>query len=345
MRRNGKRRLPPRPLKVLVLLDEYSLVPGTSRFQRQRSDWHVAQCLQELGHKTIPTEYISVPNLLTVIEKVKPDVVFNLTDVADGDRRKDAHLCALLELIGMPYTGTGPRGLMLGRDKAASKLIAQRAGFAIPRFLVVGTGPLKIPVKLPFPMVVKPRFGDASEGISGGALVATRGRLIDRIKYLRRMGCEDIVCEEYIWGREIFVGVVHDCIVRPKEFVFDRNSPGAPRLATQSFKNDPKYRKKWKIHAVVPVLGQAQFDELSRLVHLTSVALEIRDCARFDLMLTPDDRWVFLEANPNPGLSPPGKNWMGTWDSVDYERMINGIIVRAIGRARKRTGKLANELL
>lgn len=327
-RRNPTRR------HVLLLLEEHSLVPGESEFRRKRSDWQVGECLKRLGHTISLTEYNSVPNLLTTIERAKPDVVFNLTDSASGDRRKDAHICALLELIGIPYTGAGPRGLMLGRDKATSKVIARNAGFTVPRFVVIRPGRLQIPKKLPFPMVVKPRFGDASEGISGAALVTTGRRLADRISYLRRRGCEDIICEEYISGREFFVGVVNDQIVRPREFVFHRESRNAPRLATSSFKYDLEYQRKWGIRTVFPELGKSQLKELATLVHLTSVALEIRDYGRFDLILTPDDKWVFLEANPNPGLAPPKQNWAGTWDSVDYEKMIAGIVGRAISRAK-----------
>jgi D-alanine-D-alanine ligase len=322
---------------VLILLEEHSLVPGTSQFRSKRSDWQVFRCLQELGHETAVTEYTTVPNLMAAIERAKPDVVFNLTDAANGDRRKDAHICALLELIGIPYTGAGPRGLMLARDKATSKIIASRAGFTVPRFLVIPPGVLQVPTKLPFPLVVKPRFGDASEGISGASLVATGRRLADRIMYLRSRGCDDIICEEYISGRELFVGVLNDRIVRPKEFVLNRELRGAPRLLTNAFKRDPKYRRKWGVHAVFSRLNKTQLAALAKVVHQTSVALETRDYARFDLILTPNDGWVFLEANPNPGLASPGTNWMGTWDSVDYQAMIADIIHRAIARVRSKT--------
>jgi dUTP pyrophosphatase len=170
-----------------------------------------------LGHDIAVTAYTSVPNLLAAIDKTKPDVVFNLTDVTNGDRRKDGHICALLELMGVRYTGVGPRGLMLARDKATSKIIAGRAGFAVPRFLVGPPGPLQVPAKLPFPIVVKPRSGDASEGISGASLVAKVRRLADRIQYLRRRGFDDMICAEYISGKQVFVSALNDRIVRPKE--------------------------------------------------------------------------------------------------------------------------------
>ena len=218
---------------------------------------------------------------------------------------------------------------------AISKVLAERSGFVVPRFLIAPPGALRIPGQLPFPMVVKPRYGDASEGISSAALVTTGRRLAERIEYLRREGCEDIICEEYIRGREFFVGVVHDRIVHPKEFIFRNGSRGAPRLATASFKFDAGYRKRWGIHAVSPQLSNELLNKLSQLVRRTSVALKIRDYGRFDLKLTPDDEWVFLEANPNTGLAPPGKNWMGTWDGVDYEAMISAILRGAMARHKR----------
>lgn len=330
---NGKGRALARRRRVLVLLEEHSLVPGTANLKSKKSDWQVYRCLQELGHQVSVAEYTSVTNLLAAIEQSKPDVVFNLTDAANGDRRKDSHICALLELIGMPYTGVGPRGLMLSRDKATSKILAGRAGFTVPRFVVVPPGRFRVPTKLPFPMVVKPRFGDASEGISGASLVTTGRRLSERIQYLRLKGCEDIICEEYISGRELFVGVVNGHIVRPKEFVLRRELRGAPRLLTNVFKRNRKYRQKWGVQSVYARLTRKQLGALATVAHLTAVALEIGDFSRFDLILTPNDEWVFLEANPNPGLASPGTNWMGTWDSVDYEGMITGIINRALSRA------------
>jgi D-alanine-D-alanine ligase len=326
---------------VVVLLDELSLVPGSVSFLRKGGDWSVAQCLKRLGYRVCPVEYTDVATFLQAMDTIQPDVVFNLTDVANGDRAKDAHVCALCELIGMPYTGTGPRGLVLGRDKAISKLIAERAGFKIPRFVVFGAHSLRLPSDLPFPMVVKPRFGDASEGITGNSLVSSHHQLIDRIKYMRRLGYNRLICEEYIAGREFIVGVLHDQMVRPKEFIVDRKSRGAPRLATQSFKYDVTYRKKWGIHTEYPVLSDAQYAHLKRLIKRASNALETRDYARFDIKLTAKDEWVFLEANPNPGLSPPGiRNWAGAWDSVKYDLMIKSIIERALERASAATANM-----
>lgn len=325
--------------RVLILLEEHSLFPGTSRFRSRRSDWQVLCCLRRLGHEVAVTEYTSVQRLLAAIEQTRPEVVFNLTDAANGDRRKDAHICALLELIGVPYTGAGPKGLMLGRDKVTSKILAARAGFTVPRFVLVSPGPFQVPARLPFPMVVKPRFGDASEGISGASLVTTGGRLANRVEYLRSRGCEDIICEEYIAGREIFVGLLNHQIVRPKEFVLNRELRGAPRLLTNTFKRDRKYRRKWGARVEFASLNKKQLDALATAAHQTSVVLETRDYTRFDLILTPGDEWVFLEANPNSGLALPGTNWMGTWDSVDYDSMIGDIVERAIaGAAFRRAG-------
>lgn len=319
-----------------MLVDQYVLIAGTSRFQEKRSDWQVAQCLARLGHSVFPVEYNNVPDLLAAINDKQPDIVFNLTQLAHGDRRMDVHLCALFELIGIPYTGAGPRGLMLGRDKAVSKFIAERAGFRVPSFFVVGPGSLDIPRDLGLPIVVKPRFGDASEGVSAASLVFTRRQLVGRIRHLRRAGCDDVICEEYVDGRELFAGVVHDRMVHPKEFLFNRTSRRAPRLATTAFKYDKKYQKRWAIRAELADLSASQFADLERLVHATSVALEVGDYGRFDVRLTPGGDWVFLEANPNPGLGPPDKNWAGTWDSVDYDAMIQAILDSAIARARRR---------
>ncbi len=319
---------------VLVLVDPGTLIPGTSRFHAHESDRYVVESLRQMVGQVVVRGYVGLAHLLLAIAEINPDMIFNLTQCGDDDREKDLHICAVLDLQGVPYTGTGPRGLMLGRDKAVSKMIAAQVGFKSPRFFVVARGsPYQVPPDTTFPLVVKPRFGDASEGISQGAVVRSKAALRKRISYLRSIAFNDIICEEYIPGREMIVGIVGSRVVAPREFIVGLSSRrGAPLVACTNFKYNKAYRRRWGIRCKYAKLTRNQKNHLITLVRRASEALEMRDYGRFDVRLTPSGEWAFLEANPNPGLARFGTSFAGTWGGINYDSMIKDIVLSTLKR-------------
>ncbi|HEY0101668.1 MAG TPA: hypothetical protein VGB76_22275, partial [Pyrinomonadaceae bacterium] len=171
-------------LTVAVLVDRAVLVPGSSRFRKGIGDAPLVNTLRRMVEKVSVGAYTDTGGVLKWFAELRPDIVFNLTENVDGDRQKDGYICALLDLLKLPYTGTGPRGMLLCRDKAVSKLIAAREGFKTPEFFVVEGRAPRLPRQLAFPLVVKPRFDDASVGISQASLVRTKEALLERIAYL-----------------------------------------------------------------------------------------------------------------------------------------------------------------
>jgi D-alanine-D-alanine ligase len=320
--------------RVLALVDEGVLIPGKIEFASGESDRFVVESLNRLVRHCHVLPFTGVRPLLNAIDSLKPDVVFNLTQHANNDRLKDTHVCAVLELEGVPYTGASLKGLMLGRDKAVSKQIAERSGFRVPRFFVANRRQVRIPNNVTFPVVVKPRYGDASEGISQAALVNSTRALVSRIRWLLCRGFEDVICEEFIEGREMAVGVLGNEIVGPRELLVGRKGLGSPRLASDRFKYNSDYRRHWKVKTRPATLTASLLRELKRCTLKTAAALEMRDYGRLDIKLTPKNEWTFLEANPNPALSKAGTTWSKTWDSVDYDAMIRRITQQAHKRRR-----------
>jgi len=319
-------------LTVAVLVDKEVLIPGTSRFEKGLGNRDVVNILRRLVGKVVVGAYTDAAGLCEWIQEVRPDVVFNLTEHADGDRQKDGHICALLELLNLPYTGTGPRGLMLCRDKAVSKLIAAQAGFNIPKFFVVGKNAPRLPPGTTFPLVVKPRFGDASEGISQAALVRTKEALLGRVALLERNETEEIICEEFIAGREMLVGVIEERVMPVRELMLGRGSKRTPRLVSYRLKHDRRYQRRWSLRTDFARLTPEQEREVKQLALRTCRALDLRDHSRLDLKLTPAGEWVFLEANPNPGLYPFKGSRYGIWSGIDFEKLIEQITLQALQR-------------
>jgi D-alanine-D-alanine ligase len=317
---------------VLLLVDDSVWLPKSAQLLGSVAEASIEQALRRFAARVVVAPFADVDLLLRTLDDVVPDVVFNMTQNAHGDRRMDAHICAVLELRGVAYTGTGPRGLTLCRDKALSKAIALRAGFVVPEYFVVEDGPVRAQTALP--LVVKPRFGDGSEGISQGSLVRTNAELTQQVEYLRSIGCIDIVCEEYVPGREFVVGIVGDrVILPPAEFIVGRNGPGAPVLACRRFKYDTGYRDEWAISMEFADLTPQQSAALVTPALRTYEALDIRGYGRLDVKLTPSGAWAFLEANPNPGLSPTGKTFAGASGGVEFEALIEEITLLALARS------------
>ncbi len=119
---------------VLVLVDDEVLLAGNGRFAAGAVDRYVVEALRTLVKRVVVRPYTGVPDFIKMTEEIRPSLVFNLTEHSDGDRRKDSHICALMDLLKIPYTGTGPNGMMLCRDKMLSKLVAAQQGFRVPAF-------------------------------------------------------------------------------------------------------------------------------------------------------------------------------------------------------------------
>jgi D-alanine-D-alanine ligase len=319
-------------LTVLLLVDGQVLDDRTSRFWPGTGYNPLANALRRAVEKVVIKPYVDVAGLLECIKDVKPDVVCNVTEHADWDRSKDSHICALLDLLKLPYTGTGPRGLMLCRDKAVSKLIAAREGFKTPEFFVVTSDEPSLPQRMTFPLVVKPRFGDGSEGISQASLVRTKEALLQRIAFLRESDVAEIICEEFIAGPEMIVGFIGERVMPAREFIIGHGSKSAPRLISYKLKHDRAYRRRWSLRTVFAKLTPEQEKALKELTLRTGKALDLRDYGRLDLKLTPSGEWVFLEANPNPNLTPFKGSLAGIWSDIDFEELIAKVLLGALQR-------------
>ncbi len=221
---------------------------------------------------------------------------------------------------------------MLCRDKAVSKLIAAREGFKTPEFFVTLASAPRLPPQIKFPLVVKPRFGDASEGISQASLVRNREALLRRIALLEQNETEEIICEEFIAGREMLVGVVGQRVMPVRELIIGRSVAHKPRLASYSLKHNKVVRRRWQVRTDFARLAPGQEKKVKGLTRRTCSALDLKDYARLDLKLTPTGEWVFLEANPNPGLTPFNRSLSGIWSAIDYEKLIELIMLRALQR-------------
>ncbi len=297
---------------------------------------YVLRALQ-LRHRDVRVVPFS-PQITPTIDELRaigPKLVFNLTEWVGGNRRLDAAIAGVLEMMNVRYTGAGPDGMQLARDKALSKSVVADLGIAVPAHAIVN-GRRASAGTLAFPLIVKPQFGDASDGIVNGALVTSESQLMKRVAAIRRRSHEALLCEEFIAGRDLFVALLGNTpeVMPPLELVVGRSARGAPRFATYRVKNDDRYRRKWRVRyrrAQLPADVRAAIEDASRRIFN---ALKLRDYARIDYRLTPENKLVFLEANPNPDLTKHTFGRDVCFAGVPYPKLIAGIVDAALARPR-----------
>jgi len=300
---------------------------------------HIAAALRKSRHRVSVVAFTADHReLVSRVAAAKPQVVFNLVEHIGGDRRLSPHIPAMLEILRVPYTGCSAHGMALALDKASSKRLVRDVGFNIPNFIVVPDHAVLPPGKLRFPVLVKPRFGGGSEGITLSSLVQTQDQLHRRARYLHRTVRQPAICEEFVKGRELSVAVVGNgpnvqaLPVRETFFPSASSSSLAPTFCTDRIKSSASYRKRWQIS-----YGRAQLsaDTEARILDLCRRAflqLRLTGYARIDLRFTEDGKLFFLEANPNPDLNPRVFGLMAEWAGFSYEVLLSRILDLALRR-------------
>ena len=274
---------------------------------------------------------------IAALRALKPRMVFNLTEWIAGDRTLDQAIAGLLDAMRLPYTGTGPEGMNLARDKALSKEIVAGLGVEIPRHFVLDGGNRVRNPGLAYPLIVKPQFGDASEEICTNSVVRSERELRTRVKVMRKKLDEPLICEEFIPGRDLYVALLGNEpeVMRPVELVIGRKGASAPQFATYRLKNDGSYRTRWRIHWREARLDRAAAATIKDASRWIFHALKLRDYARLDYRMTNDRRLVFIEANPNPDLAPHAMGMNRCFVGVRYPALIRRIVEAARKRARR----------
>jgi D-alanine-D-alanine ligase len=303
-----------RRLRVLVLMERGSVPPesveGLSDEQMApfKAEWQVCSTLKKLRHEVRQVElYDDLTPARDAIAEFKPHVAFNLMDGFRDIHIYDQHVVSYLELIQLPYTGCNPRGLTLARDKALTKKIMAYHRIRTPAFAVFPRGrAIKRPQKLHFPLMVKSLSVEGSIGISQASVVHDDEKLTERVKFIHETLETYAIAEEYIEGRELYVGVMGNGRVKvfpPRELDLSKLPEGAPRIATRRIKFDLRYQKRWGVTSRnADDLDAVVRTQLSRLCKRIYRVLCLSGYARMDFRMTPTGTLYFLEANPNPHI-------------------------------------------
>ena len=276
------------------------------------------------------------------LAELRTDFVLNLCDEGlNNDPFKELHVPSMLEVLGIPYTGAGPGALAACYDKGLVRAVALTLDVPVPLETYVRPGDQGATLPSVFPALLKPNYGDSSQGITKDAVVSNERALLDYLERLRQeFPKRPVLVQEYLTGAEYSVSLVGnpDQGLRALpllEVDFTRLDPSLPRILG--------YESKWEPDS--PYWTQIRYHEATLPDHVQSQLVEhsarlferlgCRDYARFDFRADSKGEIKLLEVNPNPGWCWDGKlNIMAGFQGIRYAELLAQIL----GAAEERLG-------
>ncbi len=282
-----------------------------------------------------------VEPLIKALTKYGPDIVVNLAESFAGRSALESNVAALLNLLGLRYTGSSPAGLMLAGDKTLTKKVLTFHGILTARFATVFRGAVDWAGDIKFPLILKPPQEDASLGITQKSIVNDVQELLQTISSLQTEYQSPVLAEEFIDGREFYVGVLgnSDAQALPvMELDFSGFPEGMPKIASWEAKwGDEGDEKGAEFEGTKSVFPTDLSDDLTQRMQKVAVdafhALRLRDYARVDLRVTAKEEIYVIEVNPNCYLEKKAEFATAARKSgIEYPALINRIIELANAR-------------
>jgi D-alanine-D-alanine ligase len=334
-------------VRILVLFDVPEAPPSDHDYAKylRSPDWEdeqdVVSTLTKLGYEVVVRGvFDDLTLLITQIREIAPNLIFNMCEIYGKSRRNEGNLVGLFEMLGIPHTGAGALTLRLAQDKALTKKVLTYHSIRTPRFEISDRRkPIKrLPSDFALPVLCKPLDREGSEGISKASLIKSVDDLPARLEFLHEKMGADAIIEEYIPGRELYVGVMGRRqlkVLPPVELHFRNAQTEGERFATFRAKWDQDYRQKKGIESR-PARNlddsvRKQLEVMSKKIYQT---FGFDSYARIDYRLKASGELMFLEVNPNPAI---GRNdefaKAAVADGMEYSELLTKIVNLGINKS------------
>jgi D-alanine-D-alanine ligase len=294
----------------------------------------IATVLRGLGHDVVLLG--DGRDMLQRLLSSPPDFVFNFAEGQGVGRSREARVPAVLEMLGIPYSGSDPLTLAVTLDKDCTKRLVRSVGLRVPQWEVFRPADdLKAVTERPClpcrPIIVKPAWEGSSKGIRGKCIVETPAELAAAIEELRRAYNQPIMAEEYIEGDELTVGIIGND--PPRIVGVMRVLPSTPEehfVYSLEVKRDFRRRVIYECPAKLEPYWLLLIEDVALTAYR---ALGCRDVARVDFRLR-DGVPYFLEVNPLPGLNPESSDLviLAGLVGMSYRQLIAEIFHAALCR-------------
>ncbi|MFN2180388.1 MAG: hypothetical protein ACK2UV_12950, partial [Candidatus Promineifilaceae bacterium] len=312
----------------------------------------ITRALEKGGHQVTFME--GDATLYNRLREQRPDICFNIAEGHFGDSR-ESQVPALLEMLRLPYTGSGVLTLALTLDKPMTKRVLSHHDLPTPPFQVFERISEELDPELQFPLFVKPSREGTGMGVSAESIVNNESQLRKQMLNLFDRYDQPVLAEHFIEGREITVGVVGNLtspVARrlPEDDEAPRISRGLhffPALEIDMsrypveeagiYTSNIKTTLAHDFHYLCPApLTAEQVEDLNWLTAATFRITGCRDVARVDFRLdaNDNDKPYILEINPLPGLNPEYSDLVieARADGWRYEKLVDRILQEAIDR-------------
>jgi D-alanine-D-alanine ligase len=301
----------------------------------------VAEALRATNYKVkILGVHGDAQALIAGIRRQKPGLVFNLMEMFARNVLGDVAVAGALELLGVRHTGGGPGEFYLQQDKALTKELLAYHGVPFPNYAVFRRHSYPETIgRLRMPLIVKPLRMDASIGIESTSLVRSTTQMMKRIIAIHERVKDSALVEEYIEGREFYVGVMGNrkpIALPPIEMDFSGMPQGMPQILGRRakwVKTSREYKGTCSKVAEIP-------DELKRRLERVSIdayrALRVRDYGRVDLRVTPAGEVYVIEVNASCYLEKSAEFATAARAAgISYVELVNAIARLAITRSKR----------
>jgi D-alanine-D-alanine ligase len=331
--------------RILVLMHPDYMPPDSTdgytarQINEWKTEYDVVSTLRAAGHDVRPLGVQEeIKPIRDEIENFKPHVIFTLLELFHNEPVYDQHIASFLELMKIPYTGCNPRGLILARGKDLSKTLVHYRRIAVPEFAVFPMRhKVKRPPRLALPLIVKSLNEDGSIAISQASIVDTDEKLAERVAFIHERVGSAAIAEQYIEGRELYVGVLGNTRLRVLpvwELKF--GTMGGELIATEKVKHDVNYQERVGIvDGPAKNLAPELYARIQRTAKRIYRVLGLDGYARIDFRLAADGTLYFIEANPNPEIAKNQEFATAAKHvGLDYPDLLHRILALAISRAK-----------
>ena len=282
-----------------------------------------------------------VEPLVRALTHEQPDLVINLAESFAGKSALESNIAALLNLLDLRYTGSSPAGLLVAGDKTLSKKVLRFHGIKTPEFATVYRGMVDWAGDVQFPLIVKPPQEDASLGITQKSIVHDVRELLEKIAEIQGEYQSPALAEQFIEGREYYVGVLGNQNARALpviELDFSKFPADRPRIASWEAKwGDEGDAKGAEFEGTESIFPEDLPDDLRDRMQKAAVdafhALRLRDYARIDMRVTDAGDIYIIEVNPNCYLEAKSEFARAAErDGIAYDALIAQIVELASAR-------------
>jgi D-alanine-D-alanine ligase len=336
-----KKKMKTRPLNHLRIgftYNEKRITPGMNpltdteaEFDGPRTLEAIRNAIRKMGHEVIDFEATS--DLPAKLGSADVDIVFNIAEGLKG-RNRESQVPALLDMMGLPYTGSDATTLAVTLDKGLAKKVVAEEGVPTPPSFIISDAREKIPSTVLYPLIVKPVAEGSSKGIYSSSVVHSENELRETASKIIERYNQPALVETYVGGREFTVALLGEKrpkVLPPMEILFldQVDFPVYSYEYKLDFENHIRYETK-------PSLSSKQKNLIESYARKAFMALGCRDVARMDFRMDLYGNLYFLECNPLPGLTPGWSDLclIAEGCGMSYETIIQEILSPAIKRLK-----------